>query len=238
MSTCNPRSFGLVHLILAALGVSISLSMGCYDPTSDKVDAGGGAAKQVDHVNVAENDIEFLLDGDNTDIKWTGSNAAGLSPYGFFYELTGKAIVDGDSKKLKHLEITIDMNGVKATNESLTEKLKHKGFFQVDEFPESTFVLTSVDFRSRDGDPAGTNTIIEGNFQLRDVTQSITIPVEVALKETSAQGKSAPTLILKSEFKLNRKDYGVVYSNATEDALIRDDILISIEIEATQETSN
>ena len=117
------------------------------------------------------------------------------------------------------------MNGVKAMADSLTKKLKHKGFFEVDKFPEARFVSTSIRHEARPGDPSGTNCVVEGNFQLRDVTQSITIPMQFSEAEAG--------LKLASEFKINRKDYGVVYSDAMGDRLIRDEVVIEISVDST-----
>ena len=212
----------------ACLGfLGIALISGCYDPTADSVDAQAAAAKAEQDVIVENTDVVVSLTGDNCDIKWTGSNSVGMTPYGYFYELTGKLLLDGESKALKHFEVDIEMDGVKAMNETLTNKLKTKGFFQVDEYPQSKFVATSISDQAREQDPEGTTHVIEGNFQLRDVTKSITFPVKIDVAKN--------TVTLSSEFKINRKDFGVVYSVAAEDALIRDDVLINLDIEAVLE---
>ena len=231
MNTPTSRSKPIARiLIFLAIAVCVFFAIwliatgGCSDPMANTVDAGGGEAKQVDEIVVEANDFEFMLNGLNTDIKWTGSNSIGQKPTGFFYELSGKAIVDAQNNQLKHFEVTIDMNGVKAMAESLTKKLKHKGFFEVDKFPESKFVSTSISHEARLGDPSGTNCIVEGNFQLRNVTQSIAIPMEI-----SGEGNSFK---ITSEFKLNRRDYGVVYSDTMGDKLIRDEVLIGISVDS------
>ena len=110
-------------------------------------------------------------------------------------------------------------------SDSLTKKLKHRGFFEVDTFPESKFVSTAIKHVARPDDPAETNCVIEGNFQLRDVTRSIAIPVSM-----SGDGSA---LFLTSEFKINRKDYGVVYADTVGDKLIRDSVLIELSIDST-----
>lgn len=217
-----------IAICLAVVGWLIATG-GCSDPTANSVDAGGGVAKRVDEVEVDSADVEILLNGKNTDIQWTGSNSIGQKPSGFFYELSGVAIVDSNFNRLKQLEFTIDMNGVKAMADSLTKKLKHKGFFEVDKYPESKFASTSVSQAPRPGDPAGTNCIVEGNFQLRDVTRSIIIPMQVT--------QEGDAIKIASEFKLNRRDYGVVYSDPTGDKLIRDDVLISISINSAAKKS-
>ncbi|MEL7498362.1 MAG: YceI family protein [Planctomycetota bacterium] len=218
-------SWKILPLLFVATALCLVSFCGCYDPTADSADVGGGEAKDEHAVRVAESDATFALDADNCDIKWTGSNTLGMTPHGFFYELTGTVLVDGDSKDLKHFEVDIVMGSVKAMNEALTEKLKNHGFFEVEKFPKSTFVATDIQAVSDPDDEKHTH-VIEGNFQLRDVTQSIRIPVSFVYDDEKKMVQ------LTSEFKLNRKDYGVIYSNATEDLAIRDDVLINIDIES------
>lgn len=194
---------------------------GLYDPTRGKTAAGTGEAKEITTVTAGETDLIFVLNPDNTEIKWTGSNSAGLTPTGYFFELTGEAIVDPLANQLKHFALLIDMHGVAAMNATLTDKLKNHGFFEVDQFPQSTFTMTSV----RPADAEGSSSdqyLVEGNFQLRDVTKSISFPAKISIFESGFN--------LTSEFSINRKDFGVVYSNSTEDALIRDDVLINIDL--------
>lgn len=215
-----------IRTMLSLLLVSLITVPGCYDPTSNSVDAGGSAAKSEKKVEIGEGDLVFKLDGNNCDLKWTGSNSAGMTPYGYFYELQGQVVVDGQSHRLKYFEVDIQMDSVKAMNESLTEKLKHQGFFEVDEYPTARFVSTAISPEAREGDPETTTDVIEGNFQLRDANRSIAFPATVSF--------SNGTLTLSSEFKINRKDFGVVYSNSVEDALIRDDVLINLDIEVEE----
>lgn len=226
MNSLSIRPFQIAfYLIVPCLLV---MQVGCYDPTADKVDAGASAAKEEAKIEAKESDLEFALTGDNCDIKWTGSNSAGMTPHGFFFELTGKLLIDGETKEFKHFEVDIDTTSVKAMAEALTEKLKNKGFFEVDKFPKARFVTTSVS-APREDDPEGTTHVIEGNLQIRDVTKSIKFPAKVAFDQA---GNSAT---LSSEFSINRKDYGVVYNVSVEDALIRDDVLINLDIDAETE---
>jgi len=230
----NPRA-GAARLVLS-LAVLVGLAAiawlistgGCSDPTADVTDAGVGTAKAVQAIQTNPDDSAFRLDGANTDIKWTGSNSVGQKPTGFFYELSGKAIVDSQTNVLRLLNLDIDMDGVKAMSSSLTQKLKHKGFFEVDKFPKATFRSTEVQPLEESSPSDNSNFVVEGNFQLRDVTQSIKIPVLVTV--------DGDKLTIQSKFKINRKDYGVVYSDTTGDKLIRDSVLIEISIDSTRNT--
>jgi polyisoprenoid-binding protein YceI len=194
---------------------------GCYDPTEGTVSAGGAAPKK-GNIEVSHNDRQLALDAENTDMKWTGSNTVGQTPYGFFYQLSGKAVVDGRSQELKSVEVLIDMTSVQAMDKKLTKKLKENGFFEVKKYPAASFESTSITKGPRKDDKDGTTHVIEGNFQLRDVTKSIQIPVAIKVDPES--------FTLTSEFSINRKDYGVVYENSAEDALIRDGVVINLEI--------
>jgi len=202
--------------------VGVIVTVGCYDPTEDTVSVSGTAPKE-SQVAIDRSDRELKLDAENTEIKWTGSNAAGQTPYGFFYELSGKAVLDHASEALKAVDVLIDMTSVKAMNPALTEKLKNSGFFEVNKFGTSRFESTTVAVGAREGDPEGTTHVMEGNFQLRDQTHSIKIPVAIEI--------SPRKFTLTSEFSINRKDYGVVYSNTVEDVAIRDGVVLNLNIE-------
>ena len=224
------KTIVLTGLVLLGLLVSVWLisTGGCSDPAANVMDAGTGDAKEVQPTEAAQGDLTFELDGENTDIKWTGSNSIGQKPTGYFYELTGAATVGEDqgNRSLKSLILDIDINGMQAMSQSLTKKLKHKGFFEVDKFPKATFTSTSIhEIKTSDestADSDGATHLIEGNFQLRDVTQSIRMPVRYEATTDS--------LTVSSQFKINRRDYGVVYSDAAGDKLIRDSVLIDLSI--------
>lgn len=214
------RSLKYISIVLVLIAGGVIASRGCYDPTENAVQVTG--QEPVKQRTIIEGtDVKFELTADNTDVKWTGSNVAGQTPYGYFYDLSGQATLDDDAN-LKAIEMTFEMDSVRAMNKSLTEKLKNKGFLEVDKFPTSRFESTSITAGPREGDPEGTTHVIEGNFQLRDVTRSIQIPVVV--------DATAETLKLTSEFSINRKDYGVLYSNSVEDAAIRDGVLLNISV--------
>lgn len=219
----------MVLICVAVVGGWI-LTDGFSDPTAEVADAGVGEAKAIEKVERQQSDVLFSLNGQNTDIKWTGSNSVGQKPTGFFYELSGEAVVGQDDRSkasLKSLTFDIDIDGMQAMASSLTKKLKHKGFFEVDKYPQATFVSTSIEKVSPEENEGsgGVTHLVEGNFQLKDVTQSIRIPVHVEASQDA--------LKLSSTFKINRRDYGVIYSDALGDKLIRDSVLIELTIDST-----
>lgn len=101
--------------------------------------------------------------------------------------------------------------------------LKSPDFFDVEKFATSTFVATEI---KAGGDPAvaGSTHTVKGNLTLRGVTKEATFAATIAIagKELSA----------KSEFKINRKDFGIVYAGQADD-LIRDDVALKLDFKAT-----
>jgi formylglycine-generating enzyme required for sulfatase activity len=113
---------------------------------------------------------------------------------------------------------------------SLSQKLQGPGFFETDSYPTASFISTSISSESLGDTPAGTTHIVEANFQVRDVSKSITIPVSVNLTDDS--------FTLTSEFKLNRKDYGIVHPVSIEDAGIKDDVVLAVSISVSRAAEN
>ena len=211
-------------LLLGGILIAVALVLwnGSRDFTGGAVGTDARSAKQVAENVVTKTDQTIEFDGDTSDIKWSCANALGQVQVGYFYKLDGIAILD-KTKKLKQLEIEFDVTEMMANAASLSKKLQGPGFFQTQTYPTSSFVSTSISDSPRPGDPAWTSHVVEANFQLRDVTKSITIPVSFKIEDAKFS--------LSSTFKLNRKDYGVVHPVALEDKGIHDDVLLNIDIQ-------
>ena len=196
---------------------------GSRDRTGGAADVDAQAAKSVSETinptDQANQTISF--DGDDSTIKWSCANALGQVQVGYFYELDGAASFDG-SFNLKRLEMELDVTKMRANAAALSKKLQGPGFFQTERYPSAKFISTSISTGARDGDPEGTTHVVEANFQIRDTTKSISIPVAVK----NADG----ILALTSAFKLNRKDFGVVHPVTLEDIAIHEDVFIGLDI--------
>lgn len=107
--------------------------------------------------------------------------------------------------------------------DKLEGHLKGADFFDVEKFPTATFV--SIEIKAG-GDPAvaGSTHTVKGNLTLRGVTKEATFAATIAIagKDVSA----------KAEFKINRKDFGIVYAGKADD-LIRDDVALKLDLKAT-----
>ncbi len=114
----------------------------------------------------------------------------------------------------------IDLNSVETDAEKLTGHLKTADFFDVARYPKATFVSTSV-VAAPQGAPAGTTHMLKGTLDLHGVSKEVTIPV---VAQTTAEGART-----KSEFTINRHDWGISYKGAADD-LIKDEVLIKLDL--------
>jgi polyisoprenoid-binding protein YceI len=146
--------------------------------------------------------------------KVTGSHTGGFKTFtGHFTVKDGKPV--GNDHK-----VVIDMSSTWSDAEKLTGHLKAPDFFDVEKFPQTVFDVTEL--------KAGENGkyTVSGNFTLHGVTKNISFPADVT--------QGTDTVTIKSEFDINRKDFGIKYEGKKDD-LIRDEVVIKLDLTAKPE---
>jgi polyisoprenoid-binding protein YceI len=146
-------------------------------------------------VPVLAAETKYSLSGDNTKVEFTGtkSNPSGKHDGGF-KKLTGTATTDGGT--LTKIEVEIDTDSLYSDNEGLTKHLKNPDFFGVKDNPKASFKTTKIEKNDK-------GYSITGDLTMLGKTKAVTFPATV----TEANG----SLTLKSEFKINRTDWGMKY---------------------------
>ena len=133
---------------------------------------------------------------------------------GSFKTFSGRATVQ-DGKPVS-AEFTVQTASVESDAEKLTGHLKSPDFFDVATFPTAAFKSTEI----KEGAEGATHTVT-GNLTLHGVTKQISFPATI-----KAEGGSASA---RAEFKINRKDFGIVYPGKPDD-LIKDDVLLKLDL--------
>lgn len=151
---------------------------------------------------------EYKLTGENTKIEWTGTKPGGKHTGGF-KTLTGTAKVENGTIML---EVEIDCDSLHSDDDKLTGHLKSPDFFNVREHAKSKFVTTKVEKKDN-------KQHVTGKFTLLGKEKEITFPAEIMTDDGFK---------LKSEFKINRTDYGMTYGKGK----IDDDVLLKVTVEA------
>ncbi|QVL32808.1 YceI family protein [Telmatocola sphagniphila] len=161
---------------------------------------------------VSAADTKFELSGKNTEIKFVGTKKDGKHEGGF-KTLIGSIEVEGKDIVKGKITVEIDMDSTWSDNEKLTNHLKAPDFFGVKNNPKSKFVSTKIEPTT-----AGYN--ITGDLTLNGKTKSIVIPAKVTVADDN--------LTLKSEFKINKLDFGMAYGKG----IIEDEVSLTLDVKA------
>lgn len=212
-----------------ALLLSISLFTACGGPEGEKVEA---EAAQTEATATAEA-VNYTIDTGASNIVWTGAKPTGQHTGNLKLSGGNLSIADGN---ITAGEFTIDMNSLENTDlkagegkEDLEGHLKTGDFFEVEKYPTAKFVVTNV--APVTGDAQVTHKVT-GNLTMKDVTKSVSIPVNVAVMgdKVSAQSKA---------FTIDRTEWGVSYNSGTlastaKDKIINDEVGLVITLVANK----
>jgi len=171
--------------------------------TDVKPDAPAAAARTL-KADPAASSIGFV------GAKLTGDHS------GSFKTFTGEATVEGTTPK--SVKFTIETGSVTSDDEKLTGHLKSPDFFDVEKYPKAEFVSTAIAAKTAAG---GSTHEVTGDLSLHGEKKSISFPATITVDERSARGTA--------EFKINRKDFKIVYPGMPDD-LIKDEVLLKISL--------
>jgi len=209
------HKFALIGLFL-----SVFLSA-CEDPSANKAKAQTAEPSNVGAYpqTLTAAAVALPISPDNSKIEWTGSKVTG-SHDGGFTKFDGTISLVGDKPDNSSVSIDIETASVYANVDQLTQHLKTADFFDVEKFPKATFVSTKI---VPDTSTGANNYTVTGNFDLHGVKKSITFPATITVGPDDVS--------VKSEFSINRKDFGLVYAGKADD-LIRDGVVIKLDLKA------
>lgn len=179
------------------------------------------AAPAANPAAAAVNAVNYTFSNADSKVEWVGAKVTGKHD-GKFNTFTGTIAVPEGKPEQGTVKVEIDTTSIESDDAKLTKHLKSEDFFGVEKFPKATFTSTAIS-------PAtdGKHTIT-GNLELHGVTKSISFPATI---KTSADGVETD-----AEFVINRKDFGIVYPGKPDD-LIKDDVLIKLQIRAKKAAS-
>lgn len=191
----------------------------CSDPSADKSKAVTGEAAPVASPHAAAQGQKYQITPQNSKIEFVGSKVTG-SENGSFGDFAGQIDFAGTPEQ-SHVNITIKMDSITADAPDLTKHLKTADFFDVAKFPEASFVSTAI----KAGGEGGASHTVTGNLTLHGVTKSITFPATINVTPGAAT--------VDSTFSINRKDFGINYAGAADNA-IRDNVVLTLKVHANK----
>jgi len=175
--------------------------------------------------------MTYTVNLDESKLGWKGSKLA-YYHYGTIDIQSGSlSVVDG---KLVAGNFTIDMSTIKDLDleekGKLEDKAKLEGhlksddFFNVEEYPNSTFTITDVEQID------GNKYMVSGNLTMKDTTHKITFPAEIEVTENGVNAKAL--------FSIDRTKWGVnynsgnIFTDLVADQVISDRMAINLELVA------
>ena len=169
---------------------------------------------------------DYIMDNDNSSIKWTGRELSTKSHYGSLQMKNGSLTVNTDGTINGIIKIdmtTIDCEDLQGRSKaSLERHLRSDDFFSVESHP-----IATLTFNSEGGIGAGNKLAFNGDLEIKGISHPISFESE--LKSVD------PKVSALVDMTFDRSKYNVRFRSGTffqnlGDKLIYDDIEISVDI--------
>ena len=211
----------IIALVLVSLTIFVCA---CEDPSANKPKAqmaepSNNTAMNASRTALTAAALSLPITPETSKIEFTGSKVTG-SHDGGFTKFSGAIDLINDKPEDSKVSVDIETASIYANVDQLTNHLKTADFFDVEKFPKATFRSTKI-VRNESGSSDSYN--VTGDFEMHGVKKAITFPATIQV------GTDAVTV--KSEFTINRKDFGIMYAGKADD-LIRDGVVIRLDINA------
>jgi polyisoprenoid-binding protein YceI len=156
---------------------------------------------------------------ENSKVEFTGSKVTGKHDGGF-KQFTGTIDLVGGKPEGSGVSVDIDVASVYTDADGLTDHLKSKDFFEVEKFPKASFKSTKIEAAK-----GADSYTVTGDLTLRGETKSVSFPATIKVSDSD--------VTVKTDFSINRKDFGIVYAGKADD-LIRDDVVIKLDLKTSR----
>lgn len=145
---------------------------------------------------------------------------------GFFRDFVGTVNFDSKDVTKSTVEFTAKATSVDTGVAPRDNHLRTKDFFEVEKYPDITFKSTKVAKK-------GKSWIVTGDFTMKGVTKSITLPFDI-VGWLPADERSGGKMGIAAETTINRKDFGVNYDQKLPSGIasVSDEIKVVLQIEA------
>jgi polyisoprenoid-binding protein YceI len=189
-----------------------------------------GSDRMTDKGSALSGDWDF--DPAHTRIGFSARHAMVTTVRGSFNDVTGRFYADLETMDKSYAEVTLKAASVDTRNQQRDDHLRSADFFDVEKWPEIRFVSTQIE------EVEDNAFVVSGDLTIRDVTKSVTIPLELIGVQTDAFG--ALRAGFEGSRRINRRDFGLEW-NMPLDAgglLVSEKISLEFEISAVKRGSD
>ncbi|HQR26029.1 MAG TPA: YceI family protein [Nocardioides sp.] len=170
---------------------------------------------------------EYTVDPTHTRLGFSARHAMVTTVRGQFTQFAGTARIDTADPARSHVSLTIQVASVDTGVADRDAHLRSADFFDVESYPEMTFVSTDV---AREGN----DWTITGDLTIKDVTRPVTIEFESTGSARDPFGNLR--VGFEGETTVNRKDWNLTWNAALETGgvLVSEKIKLQFDVSAIQ----
>src|SRR3954447_14291881 len=168
----------------------------------------------------------YALDVAHSRIGFVARHAMVTKVRGSFNDFEGTTTIDGTNPANSTVSVTLKVDSVDTRNAQRDGHLRTNDFLDAETYPEIRFVSTSIEHEG------GNDFQVTGDLTIKDVTKSVTIPLEYqgAAKDPFGNDRVG----FEGSVAINRKDWGITWNAALEagGVLVSEKVTLEFEISA------
>lgn len=206
----------MITMIFAAM---LALTGCIEDVGKDKV-AAGVADVPTDAPAAKADGVKLAVTKDKSKIRALGAKVTATHPIDF-NDFTGDVTINESG--VAGISFAATIKTITSDHPKLTEHLLNEDFLDEPKFPTATFTSTAITAGSAS---EGMTHTIEGDLTIRGKTKRVTFPANV-----TTAGEPISSVTAKTEFVLNRQDFGVTYPGKADD-LVQDNVVLTVDFTA------
>lgn len=169
---------------------------------------------------------DYTIDPTHSRIGFVARHAMVTKVRGSFNEFVGSGHFDAENPAASNLSLTIEASSIDTRNADRDGHLRSNDFFDMETYPQITFVSTAVEAVDAE------NFQVTGDLTIKGVTKSVTVDFEFTGSATDPFGNHR--VGFEGSTTVNRKDWGVNWNAALEagGVLVSEKVTLEFEVSA------
>ena len=174
---------------------------------------------------------EYSIDAAHSRIGFVARHAMVTKVRGSFNEFEGGGFFDAASPEKSHVEVKINAKSIDTRNADRDAHLRGNDFFDMEQFPEISFVSTSVEPLESD------HYRVTGDLTIKGVTKPVSVDFEYT--GSAVDPFQNHRVGFEGTVTVNRKDWGINWNAALEagGVLVSEKVVLEFEISAVKKVS-
>jgi polyisoprenoid-binding protein YceI len=171
---------------------------------------------------------DWQLDPYHTQVEFSAKHLGMMTVRGHFADVSATGDIDPDHPEASSVQVTIRTASVRTNHEARDNDLRSGNFLDVENFPLSTFVSTTVE-------PDGQDRYkVRGDLTIKGITRPVTL--ELTRYGEFNDPAMGHRIAYGARTQINRKDFGLTFSMMLDGKfVVSDEIQIMIEGELVEQ---